>query len=64
MIGQGLLGRVGMKDKEFLFDASALHSLLDYVDKVDVKKVHILALTFYEVGNVIWKYYIKKVETQ
>jgi predicted nucleic acid-binding protein len=53
-----------MKDKEFLFDASALHSLLDYVDKVDVKKVHILALTFYEVGNVIWKYYIKKVETQ
>lgn len=50
-----------MKDREFLFDASALYSLLDYVDKVDIKKIHILTLTFYEVGNVIWKeYYIHK----
>jgi len=38
-----------MKDKEFLFDASALYSLLDYVDKIDVRKIHILTLTFYEV---------------
>ena len=50
-----------MKDKEFLFDASALYSLLDYVDKIDLKKIHILTLTFYEIGNVIWKeYYIHK----
>jgi predicted nucleic acid-binding protein len=50
-----------MKDKKFLFDASALYSLLDYVDKVDVRKIHILTLTFYEVGNVIWKeYYLHK----
>jgi predicted nucleic acid-binding protein len=50
-----------MKDKEFLFDASALYSLLDYVDKIDLKKIHILTLTFYEVGNVILKeYYIHK----
>ncbi|MDT7892602.1 MAG: type II toxin-antitoxin system VapC family toxin [Thermoproteota archaeon] len=50
-----------MKDKEFLFDASALYSLIDYVDKVDLRKIHILTLTFYEVGNVIWKeYYLHK----
>jgi predicted nucleic acid-binding protein len=41
----------------YLLDASVIYSLLDYIDKVDVKKVNILDLTFYEVGNAIWKDY-------
>ena len=41
----------------YLLDASVIYSLLDYIDKVDVKKVYILDLTFYEVGNAIWKDY-------
>ncbi len=46
---------------EFLFDASALYSLMDYVDRIDFKKSHILTLTFYEVGNAIWKsHYLQK----
>ncbi|AAK41096.1 Conserved hypothetical protein [Saccharolobus solfataricus P2] len=50
-----------MKGNGFLFDASALYPLLDYIDKIDVKKIYILTLTFYEVGNAIWKeYYIHK----
>ncbi|AWR95583.1 type II toxin-antitoxin system VapC family toxin [Acidianus brierleyi] len=50
-----------MKDNEFLFDASALYSLLDYSDKLDFKRSHILTLTLYEVGNAIWKeYYLHK----
>ena len=49
-----------MRDKMegYLFDASAIYPLLDYVDKVNVKKVYILDLTFYEIGNAIWKDYI------
>jgi len=34
---------------EFLLDSSALYPLLNYVDKVDVSKIYILSLTFYEV---------------
>lgn len=50
-----------MKGNGFLFDASALYPLLDYIDKIDVKKIYVLTLTFYEVGNAIWKeYYIHK----
>jgi len=46
---------------EFLLDSSALYPLLNYVDKVDVSKIHVLSLTFYEVGNAIWKeFYIHK----
>jgi Predicted nucleic acid-binding protein, contains PIN domain len=46
---------------EFLLDSSALYPLLNYVDKVDVSKIHVLPLTFYEVGNAIWKeFYIHK----
>jgi predicted nucleic acid-binding protein len=41
----------------YLLDASVIYPLLDYIDKVDVKKVYILDLTFYEVGNAIWKDY-------
>jgi|BEDMetMinimDraft_1075159.scaffolds.fasta_scaffold00472_3 predicted nucleic acid-binding protein len=46
-----------MKDRGYLLDASALYPLLDYADRVDPKEVHILSLTFYEVGNAIWKEY-------
>ncbi|EHP70424.1 putative nucleic acid-binding protein, contains PIN domain [Metallosphaera yellowstonensis MK1] len=61
MIGQQILGRVEMKDKRFLFDASALYPLLNYVDKIDPSKIHVLSLTFYEVGNAIWKeHYLRK----
>jgi Predicted nucleic acid-binding protein, contains PIN domain len=50
-----------MKDKGFLFDASALYPLLNYVDKIDPSKIHVLSLTFYEVGNAIWKeHYLRK----
>jgi len=54
-----------MKDNNFLFDASALYKLLtvykDYTDKVSYKNIYILDLTFYEIGNAIWKdYYIFK----
>jgi len=46
---------------EFLLDSSALYPLLNYVDKVDVSKIYILSLTFYEEGNAIWKeFYIHK----
>ena len=46
---------------EVLLDASALYPILNYLDKVDVSKIYILPLTFYEVGNAIWKeYYIHK----
>ncbi len=50
----------------FLFDASALYSLMDYVDRVDFKKSYVLTLTFYEVGNAIWKshYLHKKIKDQ
>jgi predicted nucleic acid-binding protein len=41
----------------YLLDASVIYPLLDYIDKVDVKEVYILDLTFYEVGNAIWKDY-------
>ena len=41
----------------YLLDASVIYPLLDYINKVDVKKVYILDLTFYEVGNAIWKDY-------
>ncbi|BCU66785.1 PIN domain nuclease [Sulfolobales archaeon HS-7] len=42
-------------------DTSALYPILNYVDKIDVNNVYILTLTFYEVGNVIWKeYYMHK----
>ena len=41
----------------YLLDASVVYPLLDYVDKVDVRKIYILDLTFYEVGSVIWKDY-------
>lgn len=61
MIGQQILGRVEMKDKGFLIDASALYPLLNYVDKIDPSKIHVLSLTFYEVGNAIWKeHYLRK----
>ncbi|BBG25190.1 hypothetical protein IC006_2525 [Sulfuracidifex tepidarius] len=43
-----------MKDR-FLFDTSALYPVLNYIDEIDVSRVHILSLTFYEVGNVIWR---------
>jgi len=54
-----------MKDNNFLFDASALYKLLtvykDYTDKIDYNYIYILDLTFYEIGNTIWKdYYLLK----
>jgi len=54
-----------MKDNNFLFDASALHKLLtvykDYTNKIDYNYIYILDLTFYEIGNTIWKdYYLLK----
>jgi len=54
-----------MKDNNFLFDASALYKLLtvykDYTDKIDYNYIYILDLTFYEIGNAIWKdYYLLK----
>jgi len=54
-----------MKDNNFLFDASALYKLLtvykDYTDKIAYNYIYILDLTFYEIGNAIWKdYYIFK----
>jgi predicted nucleic acid-binding protein len=54
-----------MKDNAFLFDASALYKLLtvykDYADKIDYNYIYILDLTFYEIGNAIWKdYYLLK----
>jgi len=54
-----------MKDNNFLFDASALYKLLtvykDYTNKIDYNYIYILDLTFYEIGNTIWKdYYLLK----
>jgi len=54
-----------MKDNNFLFDASALYKLLtvykDYTDKIYYNYIYILDLTFYEIGNAIWKdYYLLK----
>jgi len=54
-----------MKDNNFLFDASALYKLItiykDYTDKIDYNYIYILDLTFYEIGNAIWKdYYLLK----
>lgn len=49
-----------MRD-EFLLDASALYPILNYIDKIDVAKIYIIPLAFYEVGNTIWKeYYLHK----
>ncbi|QIW24721.1 PIN domain nuclease [Sulfolobus sp. S-194] len=48
-----------MRD-EFLLDASALYPILSYIDKIDVTKIYVIPLTFYKVGNAIWKeYYLK-----
>jgi len=45
----------------FLFDASALYKLLtvykNYTNKIDYDYIYILDLTFYEIGNAIWKDY-------
>ncbi|MFP3167067.1 MAG: type II toxin-antitoxin system VapC family toxin [Candidatus Nanopusillus sp.] len=57
-----------MKDNAFLFDASALYKFLtvykNYTNKIDynyIYNIYILDLTFYEIGNTIWKdYYIFK----
>ncbi|WP_236753617.1 type II toxin-antitoxin system VapC family toxin [Acidianus sp. HS-5] len=40
---------------KFLLDASSIYPLLNYVDSIDVSEVYILPLTFYEVGNAVWK---------
>ena len=46
---------------EYLIDASAIYPLLSYVESVDLERVYVLRLTFYEVGNVIWKeFYLHK----
>jgi len=62
---QDWLKKLDMKDNNFLFDASALYKLLtvyrDYTDKIDYNYIYILDLTFYEIGNAIWKdYYVFK----
>ena len=46
---------------EYLIDASAVYPLLRYVEDVDLERVYVLRLTFYEVGNAIWKeFYLHK----
>ena len=53
-------------NQNYLVDASALYPLiLNFREKVFTasKKLKILDLTFYEVGNVLWKHYRKgKIE--
>jgi len=52
-----------MKDS-YLLDSSAIYPLLDHMENVDLEKIHILRLTFYEVGNIIWKehYLFKRIK--
>ena len=53
---------------KYLFDASALFLLIqrdDIISKVDVlRNIHVLHLTIYEVGNVLWKeiYIFKRIK--
>ncbi|MEM1627205.1 MAG: type II toxin-antitoxin system VapC family toxin [Sulfolobaceae archaeon] len=50
-----------MKSKGFLLDASAIYPILIHIDKIDLSRTYILPLTFYEVGNAIWKeYYFRR----
>jgi predicted nucleic acid-binding protein len=51
-----------MKDS-YLLDSSAIYPLLDYLESTDTEKIRILRLTFYEVGNIIWKehYLFKRI---
>jgi predicted nucleic acid-binding protein len=48
----------------YLLDSSAIYPLLDHVENTDIEKTHILRLTFYEVGNIIWKehYLFKRIK--
>jgi len=53
---------------KYLFDASALFSLIqqgDIIERTVIRKnIHILHLTIYEVGNVLWKeaYIFKRIK--
>ncbi len=44
---------------KYLFDASALFLLIQQgdiiIERTVIRNIHILHLTIYEVGNVLWK---------
>jgi len=52
-----------MRDS-YLLDSSAIYLLLGYLEAMHAEKIHILRLTFYEVGNIIWKehYLFKRIK--
>ncbi|PSN90267.1 PIN domain nuclease [Candidatus Marsarchaeota G2 archaeon OSP_D] len=52
-----------MRDS-YLLDSSAIYPLLDYLEATDTEKIHILRLTLYEIGNIIWKehYLFKRIK--
>ncbi|MGC9152710.1 MAG: hypothetical protein ACP5GY_03125 [Vulcanisaeta sp.] len=53
---------------KYLFDASALFLLIQQgdiiIERTIIRNIHILHLTMYEVGNVLWKetYIFKRIK--